>query len=58
MEKQIRWGAHRRAAELETAILDYLTLHNEDPEPIVMKTAYQILDNGARSRRRTLDSAH
>jgi len=58
-EKQVRRGAHRSTAELEAAILDYLTIHNEDPKPFVWtKTADQILASVARFCRRTLDSAH
>ncbi len=58
-EKQVRRGAHRSATELETAILRYLDIHNEDPKPFIWtKTADQILANLARFCRRTLDSAH
>src|SRR3990170_7438338 len=58
-EKQVRRGAHRSTAELEAAILDYLTIHNEDPKPFVWtKTADHILASVARFCRRTLDSAH
>ena len=58
-EKQVRRGAHRSATELETAILRYLDVHNEDPKPFIWtKTADQILANLARFCQRTLDSAH
>jgi transposase len=57
-EKHVRRGAHRSTAELETAILDYLAIHNEHPKPFIWtKTADQILANVARFCRRTLDSA-
>ena len=45
-ERQIRRGAHRSTKELEAAITDYLTVHNENPKPFVWtKSADQILES-------------
>ena len=56
--KRIRRGAFRSVKELETAIRDYIEIHNEDPTPFVWtRTADQILDSIARYAQRTL-TAH
>ena len=58
-EKQLRRGVHRSTRELETAILHYLQVTNENSKPFVWtKTADQILANVARFCRRTLDPGH
>jgi transposase len=58
-EKQIRRGVHRSIRELETAIRDYLAVHNEGPKPFVWtKTADEILESVARCCRRTSGSRH
>jgi transposase len=58
-EKQIRRGVHRSTRELETAVRDYLALHNETPKPFVWtKTADEILETVARFCRRTSGSGH
>jgi transposase len=58
-EKQIRRGAHRSTRQLETAIKDYLAIHNENPKPFVWtKTADEILASLARFCKRTTDSGH
>jgi len=55
--KPIRRGVFRSVKELETAIRQYLEVHNEAPKPFVWtKTADQILDSIARYARRTLTS--
>jgi len=55
--KRIRRGVFRSVKELETAIRQYLEVHNEAPKPFVWtKTADQILDSIARYARRTLTS--
>src|ERR1700746_2062465 len=56
--KRIRRGVFRSVRELETAIREYIDIHNENPKPFVWtRTADQILDSMARYARRTL-SAH
>src|ERR1700688_2897167 len=56
--KRIRRGVFRSVKELETAIHDYIEIHNEDPAPFVWtKTADQILASIARYAHRTL-AAH
>jgi transposase len=56
--KRIRRGAFRSVRELETAIRDYVDVHNEDPKPFVWtRTADQILDSIARYASRTF-AAH
>src|SRR6202166_2152836 len=56
--KRIRRGAFRSVRELESAIREFIEVHNEDPKPFVWtRTADQILDNIARYARRTL-AAH
>jgi transposase len=56
--KRIRRGAFRSVRELESAIRDFIEVHNEDPKPFVWtRTADQILDSIARYARRTL-AAH
>lgn len=53
--KQIRRGVHRSIGELETAIREFLEVHNENPKPFVWtKTADQILASIARFAQRTL----
>ena len=53
--KRIRRGAFRSVRELETAIREYVDVHNEDPKPFVWtRTADQILDSIARYASRTL----
>ncbi len=56
--KRIRRGAFRSVRELETAIREFIDVHNEAPKPFVWtRTADQILDSIARYARRTL-TAH
>jgi transposase len=55
--KRIRRGVFRSVRELESAIREYIQIHNEDPKPFVWtRTADQILDSIARYARRTLTS--
>jgi transposase len=55
--KRIRRGVFRSVRELESAIREYIEVHNEDPKPFVWtRTADQILDSMARYARRTLTS--
>lgn len=55
--KRIRRGAFRSVRELETAIREYVDVHNEDPTPFVWtRTADQILDSISRYASRTLNS--
>ena len=55
--KRIRRGVFRSVRELESAIREYIEVHNEDPRPFVWtRTADQILDSMARYARRTLTS--
>jgi transposase len=55
--KRIRRGVFRSIKELETAIREYIDVHNEAPKPFVWtKTADQILDSIARYASRTLTS--
>ena len=52
--KRIRRGVFRSVKELETAIRDYIEVHNEDPKPFTWtRTADQILDSIARYAQRT-----
>jgi transposase len=52
--KRIRRGVFRSVKELETAIREYIVVHNEDPKPFVWtRTADQILDSIARYAQRT-----
>ena len=52
--KRIRRGVFRSVKELETAIREYIDVHNEDPRPFVWtKTADQILASIARYAQRT-----
>jgi len=58
-DKQIRRGVHRSTRQLETAIKNYVAIHNEEPKPFVWsKTADQILESIARYCRRTSNSGH
>jgi transposase len=55
--KRIRRGVFPSVKELETAIREYIDVHNEAPKPFVWtKTADQILDSIARYASRTLTS--
>lgn len=48
--QRIRRGSFQSVKELETAILDYIKAHNEDPKPFIWtKTADQILEKIATS---------
>jgi transposase len=52
--KRIRRGVFRSVRELETAIREYIDIHNEDPAPFIWtKTADQILASIARYAQRT-----
>ena len=52
--KRIRRGIFRSVKELETAIREYIDVHNEDPKPFVWtKTADEILASIARFAQRT-----
>ena len=45
-ERQIRRGTHRSTEELEQAIEEYLSVHNENPKPFIWtKSADQILES-------------
>jgi len=56
--KRIRRGVFRSVKELETAIREYIHIHNEDPAPFVWtRTVDQILASIARYAQRTL-TAH
>ena len=58
-EKKIKRGVHRSTAELEQAIRNFITIHNEEPKPFVWtKTADQILASVARFCNRISDSGH
>jgi len=58
-DKQIRRGVHRSTRQLETAIKNYVAVHNEEPKPFVWsKTADQIIESIARYCRRTSNSGH
>jgi transposase len=53
--KRIRRGVFRSVKELETAIREYIVIHNQDPTPFVWtRTADQILASIARYAQRTL----
>src|SRR5579863_5307264 len=52
--KRIRRGVFRSVRELESAIREYIEVHNEAPKPFVWtRTADQILDSIARYAKRT-----
>lgn len=52
--KRIRRGIFRSVKELETAIREYIDIHNENPKPFVWtKTADEILNSIARFAQRT-----
>lgn len=58
-DKQLRRGVHRSVRELETAIQEFLAVHNKSPKPFVWtKTADQILASIARFAQRTLALHH
>jgi hypothetical protein len=53
--KRIRRGVFRSVKELETAIREYIAVHNENPKPFVWtRTADQILASIARYAQRTV----
>src|SRR6266404_4195487 len=55
--KRIRRGVFRSVKELETAIREYIVIHNQDPTPFVWtRTADQILASIARYAQRTLNT--
>ena len=55
--KRIRRGAFRSVKELQSAIREFIEVHNENSKPFVWTcTADQILDSMARFARRTLGS--
>jgi transposase len=55
--KRIRRGVFRSVKDLESAIREYIDVHNEDPKPFVWtKTADQILASIARYAQRTTSS--
>jgi transposase len=54
--RQIRRGAHCSVVELETAIREFIDVHNENPKPFVWtKSADEILASIARFAQRTMD---
>jgi hypothetical protein len=56
-EKQIRRGIHRSTRALETAIIEYIAVTNEQPRPFRWtKTADEILASVERFCRRISDS--
>lgn len=58
-ERQLRRGVFRSTRQLETAIRNYIDIHNEEPKPFIWtKTADEILDSVARFCRRTLETGH
>ena len=58
-ERQLRRGTHRSTRELESAIKEFVKVHNNDPKPFVWtKTADQILDSLSRFCSRISDSGH
>jgi transposase len=58
-EKRLRRSAFRSTRELETAIQEYIDLHNQQPKPFRWtKTADQILATVARVCTRTLETGH
>jgi transposase len=57
--KRIRRGIFRSVKELETAIREYIEVHNEDPKPFVWtRTADEILSSIARFAQRTSPAGH
>jgi transposase len=53
--KRLRRGVFRSVKELQTAIREYIEVHNQDPKPFVWtRTAVQILESIARYARRTI----
>jgi transposase len=55
--QRIRRGVFRNVKELESAIREFIDMHNDDPKPFVWtRTADQILDSISRYARRTLAS--
>ena len=58
-EKRIRRGSFRSTRALETAIHEFLAIHNRQPKPSVWtKTADEILENLVRFCKRTYNSGH
>jgi transposase len=57
-QRQIKRGAHRSVAALETAIKQFLVAHNDDPKPFVWtKSADELLASIARFATRTVGAA-
>jgi transposase len=57
-QRQIKRGSHRSVSELETAIWEFITVHNQQPKPFRWtKSADQILASIARFATSTL-AAH
>jgi transposase len=57
--QQLRRGVFRSTHSLETAIRNYIDVHNEDPKPFIWtKTAVEILESVARFCQRTLETRH
>jgi transposase len=57
--KQLKRGSHRSTKALRDAIMSYIALGNETPQPFVWtKTADQILESVARFCTRTSESRH
>ena len=58
-DKQVRRGVHRSTRELETAIVRYIDVTNEKPQPFVWTmTADEILASVARFCHRISNSGH
>jgi transposase len=58
-EKQIRRGTHRSTRQLETAIKNYLSIHNSNLKPFAWtKTADEIFASISRFCKRIDDSGH
>jgi transposase len=54
--KQIRRGVHRSVSDLETAIREFIEVHNDNPKPFVWtKSADDILGSISRFAQRTMD---
>jgi hypothetical protein len=55
-QRQIKRGSHSSVRELETAISEFIALHNHQPKPFVWtKTADAILSSIGRFASRTLE---
>jgi len=58
-ERRVRRGVFRSRSELESAIRDYLAIHNENPKPFAWtKSADEILQSITRFCMRTSESGH